>query len=176
MIIVVEEVNLNNLSDYFDKLSNVDKISHSFLIGNVSFDEIKDQLFEVINKYIFKSNINPENNPDLDMMAKCAVQYYHDFVKPNKHYRLPTDEEKNVLQDLSDGLTQFIGKTGIEKELETYCYDIGKKYYGTEKLRDFFAMFYNVLLGQETGPRLPNFIMIYGIGKTQEMISKVLHR
>ena len=79
-----------------------------------------------------------------------------------------------MLQDLSDGLAQFVGKTGIEKDLETYCYDIGKKHYGTEKLRDFFAMFYNVLLGQENGPRLPNFIMIYGIEKTREMIQRVL--
>ena len=35
-------------------------------------------------------------------------------------------------------------------------------------------MFYNVLLGQENGPRLPNFILIYGIEKTQEMIKKTL--
>ena len=70
----------------------------------------------------------------------------------------------------------FLAETGIEKDLETYCYDIGKKYYGTEKLRDFFTMFYNVLLGQETGPRLPNFIMIYGLGRTQEMISNVLNQ
>jgi Lysyl-tRNA synthetase (class I) len=107
-------------------------------------------------------------------MAKHAVQYYHDFVKPNKNYREPTDQEKIVLQDLSNGLTQFIGKSGIEKDLETYCYDIGKKYYGEEKLKDFFAMFYNVLLGQETGPRLPNFILIYGLEKTQQMINAVL--
>ena len=73
-----------------------------------------------------------------------------------------------------DGLAQFVGKSGIEKDLEIYCYDIGKKYYSVDKLRDFFTMFYNVLLGQESGPRLPNFIMIYGIEKTRDMISKVL--
>ena len=151
-------------------------ISYNLLLNLAS--AANTERLEEMWKYItaYNPSFNPEKNPDLNMMAQYAVQYYHDFVKPNKHYRLPTDEEKIILQDLSDGLTQFIGKTGIEKELETYCYDIGKKYYGTEKLRDFFAMFYNVLLGQETGPRLPNFIMIYGIGKTQEMISKVLHR
>ena len=122
----------------------------------------------------YNPGLTPENNPDLNMMAEHAVQYYHDFVKPNKNYRTPTDQEKIVLQDLANGLSQFVGKTGIEKELETYCYDIGKKYYGEEKLRDFFGMFYNVLLGQETGPRLPNFILIYGIGKTQQMINDAI--
>lgn len=122
----------------------------------------------------YNPELNSQNSPELNKMAESAVRYYHDFVKPNKKYRLPTDEEKVVLRDLADGLAQFIGKAGIEKDLETYCYDIGKKYYAQDKLRDFFAMFYNVLLGQESGPRLPNFIMIYGIEKTRDMIYKVL--
>ena len=122
----------------------------------------------------YNPELNSQNSPELNKMAESAVRYYHDFVKPNKKYRLPTDEEKVVLRDLADGLAQFIGKSGIEKDLETYCYDIGKKYYAQDKLRDFFAMFYNVLLGQESGPRLPNFIMIYGIEKTRDMIYKVL--
>lgn len=122
----------------------------------------------------YNPDLNPENCPDLNTMAASAVNYYHDFVKPNKKYRDATDAEKTVLRDLSDGLAQFAGRSGIEKELETFCYDIGKKYYAQEKLRDFFAMFYNVLLGQESGPRLPNFILIYGIDKTREMINKVL--
>ena len=56
---------MNNLSKYFEQLADNDKISHSFLIGNVNFDDIKDELFKVINKYIFKTNNNLENNPDL---------------------------------------------------------------------------------------------------------------
>ena len=115
--------------------------------------------------------MTPENSPELNKMAGYAVQYYHDFVKPNKQYRDPTDAEKIVLRDLADGLNQFVGKIGIDKELETFCYDIGKKHYAEDKLRDFFAMFYNVLLGQVNGPRLPNFILIYGVEKTQRMIN-----
>jgi len=122
----------------------------------------------------YNPGLNPTNSPDLDKMARYAVQYFHDFVEPNKKYRAATEKEASILMDLSAGLSQFIGKKGIEKSLEEYCYNVGKKYYGTEKLRDFFSMFYNVLLGQENGPRLPNFILIYGIEKTQEMIKKTL--
>ena len=122
----------------------------------------------------YKPGLTTENSPDLNKMAQSAVHYFHDFVEPNKKYRPATDQEKIVLMDLSAGLSQFIGKAGIEKALEEYCYNIGKKYYGTEKLREFFSMFYNVLLGQENGPRLPNFIQIYGIEKTQQMINKAL--
>lgn len=122
----------------------------------------------------YKPGLTAGNSPDLNKMAQSAVHYFHDFVEPNKKYRPATDQEKIVLMDLSAGLSQFIGKAGIEKALEEYCYNIGKKYYGTEKLREFFSMFYNVLLGQENGPRLPNFIQIYGIEKTQQMINKAL--
>ena len=122
----------------------------------------------------YNPKLNPQNCPDLNKMAESAVHYYHDFVKPNKKYRAATDQERIVLQDFASGLAQFVGKSDIEKDLETYCYDIGKKYYAQDKLRDFFSMFYNVLLGQESGPRLPNFIMIYGIERTCDMINNAL--
>jgi len=149
-------------------------ISYNLLLNLASAanTESIDDMWGYITAY--NPQLNAQNCPDLNKMAECAVRYYHDFVKPNKKYREPTDQERIVLQDLADGLTQFIGKSDIEKDLETYCYDIGKKYYAQDKLRDFFAMFYNVLLGQESGPRLPNFIMIYGIERTRDMISNVL--
>jgi len=122
----------------------------------------------------YNPDLTPENNPELNKMAGYAVQYFHDFVKPNKQYRDPTDEERIVLRALGDGLSGFVGKSGIEKDLETFCYDIGKQYYGADRLREFFGMFYHVLLGQINGPRLPNFILIYGIEKTQQMINERL--
>ena len=124
----------------------------------------------------YNPDLTPENNPELNKMAGYAVQYFHDFVKPNKQYRDPTDEERIVLRALGDGLSQFVGKSGIEKDLETFCYDIGKQYYGADRLREFFGMFYHVLLGQINGPRLPNFILIYGIEKTQHMINERLSK
>ena len=69
----------------------------------------------------YNPELNPQNSPELNKMAESAVNYYHDFVKPNKKYRDATDQEKEVLKDLMDGLAQFVGKSGIEKDLETYC-------------------------------------------------------
>lgn len=151
-------------------------ISYNLLLNLASAanTERLEDMWGYISAY--NPSLTPQNSPDLNSMAEHAVQYYHDFVKPNKKYRDANADEKIVLQDLMNGLSQFVGQENIEKELEVYCYDIGKKYYGKEKLRDFFAMFYNVLLGQENGPRLPNFILIYGLEKTQEMIQSVLDK
>ena len=149
-------------------------ISYSMLLNLASAANTESvaDMWGYISAY--NPNLTPERNPALNNMAKCAVHYYHDFVKPNKKYREPTDAERVVLMDLCVGLNKFKGKKGIEKELELFCYETGKKYYKPEDLRQFFGMFYNVLLGQESGPRLPNFISIYGVEKTQQLIKSAL--
>jgi lysyl-tRNA synthetase class 1 len=150
-------------------------ISYNLLLNlaNAANTETEKDMWAYITAY--NNSLTSDKNPDLNNMTGKAVNYYHDFVKPAKKYRIPTNQEKIVLADLSNSLSQFIGKQGIEKDLETFIYDIGKKHYGKENLRDFFAMFYNVLLGQENGgPRLPNFIMVYGIKKTQAMVNQAI--
>ena len=56
---------MNNLYDYFKNIIDDNKLVQSFLIGNVTYEEIKDELIRVINEFIFKKNINPDENPDL---------------------------------------------------------------------------------------------------------------
>lgn len=56
---------MNNLCDYFKKINENNKLSQSFLIGNVSYDEIKEELEEIISKYIFNEEIKIENNPNI---------------------------------------------------------------------------------------------------------------
>ena len=60
------------------------------------------------------------------------------------------------------------------EEIQTQIYEIGKKY-NFKNLRDFFKLIYQVLLGQEQGPRLGSFIKLYGIEKTILLINNALH-
>ena len=48
------------------------------------------------------------------------------------------------------------------------------KKHNFENLRDFFKLIYQVLLGQEQGPRLGSFIKLYGIKKTIKLINETL--
>ena len=43
-----------------------------------------------------------------------------------------------------------------------------------ENLRDWFKACYEVLLGQEQGPRMGGFIALYGVTETISLIDKVL--
>ena len=47
---------LDKFKDYFDLMFNENRLAHSFLIGNVLFDEIKDDLNEVIKKIFNNDN------------------------------------------------------------------------------------------------------------------------
>jgi lysyl-tRNA synthetase class 1 len=39
---------------------------------------------------------------------------------------------------------------------------------------DWFQMLYQVLLGQERGPRFGSFVALYGLGETVALINKAL--
>ena len=51
-------------------------------------------------------------------------------------------------------------------------YEIGKKHQ-FENLKDFFKLVYQVLLGQEQGPRLGSFIKLFGVRETIDYIKKI---
>ena len=61
------------------------------------------------------------------------------------------------------------------EEIQTSLYEIGKKY-KFENLKDFFKLVYQVLLGQEKGPRLGSFIKLYGINETIDKIETALNK
>ncbi len=44
----------------------------------------------------------PEEHPLLDHLVGYAIRYFHDFVKPNKSYRAPTDQERAALSELNE--------------------------------------------------------------------------
>ena len=47
-----------NIVEYFEKLNEVDKLTQAFLIGNVLFDDVQNEINEVLQKYIFNNNID----------------------------------------------------------------------------------------------------------------------
>ena len=53
--------------------------------------------------------------------------------------------------------------------IQTIFYDIGKEA-NYESLREWFLALYQILLGQDQGPRLGSFVKLYGIDKTCTLI------
>tara|TARA_R110002096_G_scaffold14582_5_gene50722 strand:+ start:35230 stop:36879 length:1650 start_codon:yes stop_codon:yes gene_type:complete len=158
-------------------------------LASVSSAETKDAMWGFINKYA--PDASPETNPVMDDAAGFAVRYYHDFVKPSKVFRAPTEQERGALMDLRAGLSDIgIAKAMIDKknadmgkdaaDLSAFSFDDGDdlqalvfavgKNHNFENLRDWFQAIYEVLLGASQGPRFGGFMALYGVAETIELI------
>lgn len=111
--------------------------------------------------------LSPEEFPFLDQLVEYAVRYYHDIVVPQKKYRQPNDNERQALHAFAQRIQ------GLPEEAETIqqiAYEVGKEFFSN--LKTWFECFYEVLLGQPTGPRVGSFVALYGIKGTQELIKE----
>ena len=100
------------------------------------------------------------------------MNYFQDFIKPNKQYRAPNDIERAALEDLLNTLSSIPeGSEGAE--IQTEVYEVGKRH-EFDDLKAWFKCLYEILLGQSTGPRMGSFIELYGLEETQILIKKVL--
>jgi lysyl-tRNA synthetase class 1 len=114
----------------------------------------------------------PENAPILDGLVGCAVRYYRDFVKPNKTYRAPSEMERAALADLLTELEALPGDADGEA-VQNQVYEVGKRHDFPE-LRAWFKALYEILLGQEQGPRMGSFMSLYGIEESRVLLRRAL--
>jgi lysyl-tRNA synthetase class 1 len=139
-------------------------------LASASNSEDRDVLWGFIRRYA--PDATPEQHPLLDQLVGYAIRYFHDFVKPAKNYRAPTEKEHAALLDLDKRLAALPAKV-LAEEIQAEVYAIGKEY-GFEPLRDWFGALYEVLLGQTQGPRFGSFVELYGVAETRALIGKAL--
>ena len=143
-----------------------------------------DTLWGFIGRY--RPGVTKETNPRLATLVDYAVNYYRDFVAPKKQFREPSPAERKALTDLRDALSQLPADVSPEN-IQDVVYEIGRREpFLDEKKKgkdgkpgvslDWFNMLYQVLLGQEKGPRFGSFVAAYGIQNTVDMIDGALAR
>ncbi len=152
--------------------------SFNLLLNLVSASNAEDRdiLWGFINRY--DPDAHPDNHPFLDRLVGYAINYYHDFVKPAKQYRPPTEQEREALSDLKARLqgllTDGADGAGADGEaIQTVVYEVGKAH-EFEPLRAWFGALYETLLGQTHGPRFGSFVEIYGLEETIALIEGAL--
>jgi lysyl-tRNA synthetase class 1 len=146
--------------------------SFSLLLNLVSAAnaETKEQLWSFLRQY--SPGAEPQSHALLDRLCGFALAYYEDFVAPAKRFRAPTEKERSALQDLRARL--LAAPPGADAEaLQNEVYAVGKEH-GFEPLRDWFKALYEVLLGQEQGPRFGSFTAIFGVAETAALIEAKL--
>jgi lysyl-tRNA synthetase class 1 len=118
-------------------------------------------------------NATPETSPMLDKLCGFAVKYYHDFVKPTKQFRAPSELERTALNELREYLGTLADGTPAD-DIMTKIYDLGLKYYSKETMREWFKAMYETMLGSQQGPRMGSFIFLFGAQGTIELIDTAL--
>ena len=109
--------------------------------------------------------------PLLDRLVGHAVRYYQDFVKPTKRYRAATAEEAAALGDLLQSLAALPDDAPAE-QIQDLVYEVGKRHPCFADLRAWFKALYEILLGQEQGPRLGSFFALYGLANSRQLIEQ----
>ena len=56
------------------------------------------------------------------------------------------------------------------EDIQTLIYTVGKENGYKENLRDWFKLIYEVVFGDENGPRMGFFISFFGVKEMQEVI------
>lgn len=98
-----------------------------------------------------------------------AFEYYRDELAGTLTPREPNDEERIALQALLAVMCTMPDSSTAE-EIQFEAYEIGKMYYGETRLREWFALIYEVLLGQSSGPRFGAYARLYGVSSTCERL------
>ena len=147
-------------------------LSFSILLNLASATntEDRDVLWGFISRYV--PDASPSATPILDRLVDHAIAYYRDFVKPHKRYRQPDAAERAALTDLMTDLDRLAPDAAAE-DIQSVIYEVGKRHQ-YEPLRAWFKALYEILLGQQQGPRLGSFVALYGLQEFKTLLARAL--
>jgi len=127
----------------------------------------KELLWKFVKKY--NPNISEKNSPIFDALVGYAIKYFNDVIKSQKKYKMPDEQERKALTALVNTLDKCNEQMSPE-EIQTLIYSTGKENGYAENLRDWFKLIYEVVFGDENGPRMGFFISFFGVNETKELI------
>jgi lysyl-tRNA synthetase, class I len=146
--------------------------------------ENAETLWGFIGRY--RPGVTKDSHPRLAAMVEYAIHYFRDFVLPAKKFREPAALERVALTDLRDALSQLPADADASA-IQDVVYEVGRREPFLDQKKkgkdgkpgvslDWFNMLYQVLLGQEKGPRFGSFVAAYGVKNTTDMIDGALAR
>ena len=120
----------------------------------------------------YAPGVSPGSHPLLARLVEYAVAYYQEMVRPGKTWRAADADEAKAITALDAALAGLSPDAAAE-DIQSAVFAVGKEA-GYENLREWFGCLYQVLLGQDEGPRMGSFIKLYGIAETRALIASAL--
>ena len=163
-----------------------EKVTFGLLLNLVAVANAEDKsvLWGFLKRYA--PSTSPETHPRLDALVGYAIRYFRDFVKPKKAYRAADEIERQALTALEAKLAA-LPADAVPELIQEAAYDVAR---AVPRYQDFaakgatperpgvsnawFAALYQVLLGEDRGPRFGSFAAIYGLAETRALIRAAL--
>ena len=146
-------------------------MSFSMLLNLVeaSNADSKELLWKFVKKY--KKDISEKDHIIFDNLIGYAIKYFNDVIKIQKKYKKPDSNEKIALEALVKTLDDC-NDAMLPEDIQTLIYSTGKENGYSENLRDWFKLIYEVVFGDENGPRMGFFISFFGVNETKKLITE----
>lgn len=172
---------LNNLVWYVhnDRIPNINAfgLSYSLLLNlaNICNPENKDIMWNFIARYVSNDEkFNDETIALFNILIQCAINYYYDFIKPNKIVYQLSDNERSSLQNLRKKLIIISEDNLSTDQLQNLVFEAAKESgYNKSNMKEWFELLYKSILGQLDGPRMGTFIKLYGIDKIIDKLHEI---
>jgi lysyl-tRNA synthetase class 1 len=162
------------------------QVSFSLLMNLVAVANSEDKavLWGFLQRYA--PGISPESHPRLDALVGYALAYFRDFVKPAKNYRPADETERAAFAALAAALAALPADAGAEA-VQDAALDVARAIPRYQNLTakgatperpgvsgDWWKAIYQVMFGEDQGPRFGSFAAIYGLDNTRALIAKAL--
>ncbi len=155
----------------FDKGASVPdyKSSINFSLINNLISAVGTSDMELIAQYLKRYDSDTESIMDVltDLVNK-AMEYYQDYILPGKQYRTPTDNERNLFTNIHNLLKAYEGNS--EDEIQSIPFNVAREF--DIPVKELFKIFYEVVLGQERGPRFGTFSCLVGKDKVLSLLEE----
>ena len=138
-------------------------------IISVCKSEDPNVIFGLIKNY--QSNFSKAETDLINRMIDCGINYFRDFIQPNLNFKIPNSEELIILKEVVSKLKEVESSADAD-EFQTAIFSVGKNSVYKENIKEFI---YQVVFGQENGPRLGSFTKIYTKDKTLELFNSKLN-
>ncbi|WP_182085221.1 lysine--tRNA ligase [Aureimonas sp. ME7] len=160
-------------------------VPFALLLNLVSASNASDArtLWGFISRYA--PGVTAETDPELDRLVAYALRYFEDFVRPTKRFRAPDEIERGALEALEAKLGSL--PPGVDAgAIQDAVLDVARplpRYQDAKKKGpdggpgvsvEWFSALYQVLIGQERGPRFGSFVALYGVDETRRLIREAL--
>ena len=144
--------------------SGVDSTTVNNLISALGIDST-GLLKEYLQRY---DSTVADNEAVVEELIDKGMNYYKDRVLPGKKYRTPSPEERELLAEVRARLSRC--GNGDEETWQAIPFDVARA--AGKEPKELFRAFYEVVLGQERGPRFGSFVSLVGKERVLGMLEE----